>query len=153
MSVTLDMSGNDLIVNSIATNSPTAGGTGSKLLIGNGAAPVSVTTTTSTYTAANILTGIVVNSAASAVTATLDTATNIINAVKAAYGTCNIGDVIDFELINGGNTSGAITVGAGTGGTFDTNVPAANKTVAINTARTIFVRITAIGTPAYVVYM
>lgn len=153
MSVTLDLSGNNLIVNSIATNSTTAGGTGAKLLLGNGASPVSVTTTTSAYSAANMLSGVIVNSAATAVTATLDTAANVVSAIQSTYGSCNIGDLIDFELINGGNTSGAITVGAGSGGAFDTNVPTANKTVAINTARTIFVRITAVGTPAYVVYM
>lgn len=153
MSVTLDLSGNNVIVNSIATNSATLGGTGAKLLLGNGAAPSSVTTTTSTYLAAAMLSGIIVNSAATAVTATLDTAANIVAAIQAAYGSCNIGDVIDFELINGGSSTGAITVGAGSGGAFDTNVATANKTVAINTARTIFIRITAVGTPAYVIYM
>lgn len=153
MSVTLDLGGNDLIVNSITTNSVGNGITGFKLLLGNGTSPVSVTTTTSTYTAANMLSGIVVNSAAAAVTATLDTVTNIIAAIKAAYGTCNVGDTIDFELINGGSSLGAITVGAGTGGTFDANIATLNKTVAINTARTIFVRISNVSTPAYVIYM
>lgn len=153
MSITYDLSGNDVIVNSIAVNSSTAGGTGAKMLFGNGSAPVSVTTTTSTYTAANMLSGIIVNSAATSVAATLDTAANVVAAIKAAYSTCNIGDTVIFELINGGSSSGAITVGAGTGGTFDANDPAANKAVAINTARTIFVRVTAVGTPAYVIYM
>lgn len=149
----VNMSGMDIICRNIEISAPSGATTGFKFLGGNGTTPSSVTTTTSTYTAANMLAGIIVNSAASAVTATLDTATNLVNAITAASSGCNIGDIISFELINGGNTSGAITVGAGSGGAFDTNVPAANKVVAINLAKTIFVRITNVTTPAYVIYM
>lgn len=119
----------------------------------NGSAPSSVTTTSTTVLAAQILAGIFVNSAASAVTLTLDSATNIVNYLNTNTSGANVGDILQLELINGGNTSGAITVGAGSGGGFDTNVPAANKTVAINTAKTVFIRITNVSTPAYVIYM
>lgn len=150
---TIDMGGNDVICRNILTASTAVGGTGFKWLSGNGAQPSSVTTTTSTYLAASMLGGIIVNSAATAVTATLDSATNIVNALNAVSAGAVIGDVITFELINGGSSTGAITVGAGTGGTFDANVPAANRVVAINLAKTIFIRITNVTTPAYVVYM
>lgn len=149
----VDLAGMDIICRNIQSAGNTTNGTGFKYLGGNGTTPSSVTTTSSTYTAANMLAGIIVNSNAGAVTGTLDTATNIVNAINAASSGANVGDIISFELINGGNTSGAITVGAGAGGTFDTNVPAANKVIAINLAKTIFVRITNVTTPAYVVYM
>jgi hypothetical protein len=121
---TVDFSNNDVIVNSIVLSD---GGVTGRVITANNSAPVSVTTTTSTYTAANLLTGIIVNSAATAVTATLDTAANIVAAVNSGYPQgANVGDLIVCEIINGGSSTGAITVGAGTGGTFDTNVPAAN---------------------------
>jgi hypothetical protein len=154
LSRTIDMHGSDILVNSIVSLDGV--GTPTRYEIGNGVAPTSVTTTTTTITAAIILGGIIVNSAASAVTATLDTAANLLTAINANYPQgANVGDLYAFEIINGGNTSGAITVGAGSGGTFDANVPAANKVVAINTARTIFVRMTNVtpGSAAYVVYM
>lgn len=153
-SQTVDYSGSDIICRNILTAAP-IGGSGTKWLGTNGTIPPSVTTTTSTYTAANMLAGVIVNSAATAVTATLDTAANLVAAVNTASAGANIGDMVSFELVNGGNTSGAITVGAGTGGTFDTNVPAANKVIAINLAKTIFVRLTNVtpGSEAYVIYM
>lgn len=151
----IDLGGNDVICRNILQTSPAPGNSGFKWLGGNGVTPSSVTTTTSTYLAAAMLSGLIVNSAATAVTATLDTAANIVKAVNAASAGANIGDIISFEIINGGSSSGAITVGAGTGGTFDTNVPAANKVCAINLARTIFIRLTNVtaGSEAYVVYM
>lgn len=150
----VDLSGNDIICRNILT-AAAIGGAGFKCLYGNGATPTSVTTTTSTYTIANMLTGVIVNSNAGAVTATLDTAANIVAGINSASAGSNVGDMVTFELINGGNTSGVITVGAGTGGTFDANVPAANRTVAINLARTIFIRLTNVtpGSEAYAIYM
>lgn len=149
----IDMHSSDLIVNSIVETDG-FGAFASRASITNGAQPVSVTTTTTAISAAQMLTGVVVNSAASAVTMTLDSAANLIAAINANYPQgANVGDCYFIELINGGNTSGAITVGLGSGGTFDTNVPAANKTVAINTARTIIIRITGVTSPAYVAYM
>jgi len=151
---TIDLSGNDIIVRNVLS-AASSGSTGFKWLGTNGTTPPSVTTTTSTYTAANMLSGVIVNSAATAVTATLDTAANIVAAVNSASSGANIGDMISFELVNGGSSSGAITVGAGTGGAFDANVPAANKAVAINLAKTIFVRLTNVtpASEAYVIYM
>ena len=152
--LTVDLSGQDIICRNILT-SALVGGAGFKWLGTNGTTPPSVTTTTSTYTAANILAGVVVNSAATAVTATIDTAANLVAAVNGSSAGANIGDMLSFELINGGSSSGAITVGAGSGGAFDANVPAANKVVAINLAKTIFIRLTnvTLGSEAYVIYM
>lgn len=151
---TIDMSGNDIICRNILTAAPT-GAAGFKWLGCNGATPSSVTTTTSTYTVANMLAGVIVNANAGAVTATLDTAANIVAGVNGSSAGANIGDLITFELINGGSASGAITVNTGTGGTFATNVPAANQVVAINLAKTVFVRLTnvTLGSEAYQVYM
>jgi len=138
----VDMSKDDVIVNSITSVDGTA--VTAKTLTANNAAPSSVTTTTTTLTAAILLTGYIVNSAASAVTATTDTAANIVAALNANYpgSGARVGDTLYFEVINGGSSSGAITVAGGTGCTFDTNVATTNKTVAINTAKTMILRVT-----------
>jgi len=148
---TFDMSGNDIICRNILTASASAGGTGFKQLWGNGNAPLSNTSTSFTLTIANMLTGIVINNSAGA-TATLDTAANIVNGVNAASAGAVVGDVVAFEV--SANT-GTTTIAAGTGGTFDTNVTAGAKTIAIASAKTVFVRLTNVtpGAEAYVIYM
>lgn len=146
----IDMSGNDIICRNVLTAAAT-GGAGFKQLFGNGAAPLSSTSTSLTLTAANMLTGIVViNSAGS--TATLDTAANIVTGVNTASAGSNIGDIVAFEV--SANT-GTVTIAAGTGGTFDTNVVAASRIIAIAGAKTVFVRLTNVtpGSEAYVIYM
>lgn len=148
----VDLSGEDIVINSVCFSAG-PGQSRTRVIDLNGQAPSSVTTTTSTYTAAQMAAGIIVNSAATAVTATLDSAANIVSYLNTNTAGAQVGDIITFELINGGSSTGAITVGAGSGGTFDTNVPAANKVVAINLARTVFVRVTNISSPAYTIYM
>lgn len=151
-SKTVDMSGNDVIVRNILTASASVGGTGFKQLWGNGNAPLSSTSTSLTVTSANMLTGIIISNGASGVTATLDTAANLVAAVNSASAGAVVGDVVAFEI--SANTS-AVTVAAGTGGTFDTNVVAAAKTIAAAGAKTVFVRLTNVtpSSEAYVIYM
>src|SRR6266849_9332660 len=90
---TVDLSGNDIICRNILT-AASIGGAGFKWLGCNGSTPSSVTTTTSTYTIANMLAGVIVNSNAGAVTATLDTAVNIVAGVNGASAGANVGDLI-----------------------------------------------------------
>ncbi len=148
---TIDMSGNDIICRNILTASPIAGGTGFKQLWGNGTAPTSNTSTSFTITAAILLGGVLINNSAGA-TATMDTAANIVAAVNGATAGAVIGDMIAIEI--SANT-GTTTVAAGTGGTFDTNVTAGAKVIAVASAKTVFVRLTNVtaGTEAYVIYM
>lgn len=146
----VDLSGNDIICRNILVAGP-VGSSGFKQLFGNGLAPISSTSTSITLTAANILTGIlIVNSAGS--TVTLDTAVNIVAAVNNSSAGANIGDVIAFEA--SANT-GTITIAAGTGGTFDTNVVAAARIIPISGAKTVFLRLTnvTLGSEAYAIYM
>ena len=146
----IDLSGNDIICRNIMTAAAT-GGAGFKQLWGNGNAPLSNTSTSFTITIANMLTGIVVNNSAGA-TVTLDTAANIVAGVNTASAGANVGDMVAFEFSANTGTS---TIGTGTGGTFDTNVTAGAKVIAIAGAKTIFVRLTNVtpGSEAYVVYM
>jgi hypothetical protein len=118
-------------------------------------AVTSVTTTSTSVTAAVFLGGLLVNNAATAVTATLDTAANIVKAVDAASGGANVGDLFECLVINGGSATGAITVAAGTGGSFDANVPAGNRTVAIQTQKIVAIRLTNVtsGSEAYTIFM
>jgi len=151
-SKTIDMSGNDIICRNILTASSLVGNSGFKQLWGNGNAPLSSTSTSLTVTIANMLTGIVISNGAGAVTATLDTAANIVAGVNSASAGAVVGDIVAFEL--SANTS-AVTVAAGTGGTFDANVVTAAKTIAAAGAKTVFARLTNVtpGSEAYVIYM
>lgn len=146
----VDLSGNDIICRNIMT-AAVIGGSGFKQLFGNGAAPLSNTSTSFTITAANMLTGIVVNNSAGA-TATLDTAALVVAGVNAASAGANVGDIVAFEV--SANT-GTTTIAAGSGGAFDANVTAGAKVIAIAAAKTIFVRLTNVtpGSEAYVIYM
>lgn len=148
----IDLANNDVIVRNILTASTVPGNTGFKQLFGNGTVPTSNTTTSLTVTAAMLLGGILISNGASAVTATFDTAVNIVAAVNAASAGANVGDVVGIEI--SANTS-AVTVAAGTGGTFDANVTAGAKAIALSTAKTVFVRLTNVtaGAEAYVIYM
>lgn len=147
----VDLGGLDILCNSIVTSTPKQG-LGTKLLTGNGLTPTSNTTTSLTVTAAMLLIGILVSNGASGVTATLDTAANIIAAVNNSTSGATIGDIIALEIL--ANTS-AVTIAAGTGGTFDANIVAGAKVIAINSAGTVFVRLTNVtpGAEAYVIYI
>lgn len=115
-------------------------------------APISVTPgATSTLLAEQMLTGIIISAPSAANTTTLDTAANIVSGVNKVTAGAVVGDYITFLVINGSGTN-AITMVAGTGGSFDTNQ--ANKVIAVNTSRYVWVRLTNVtpGSEAYVIY-
>lgn len=115
-------------------------------------APASYGTGAQTYTAANLLNQVIVHDGTGNATATLATAAQLANALRANSNPLTIGDTIMSEIVNGG--SGTITIAAGTGGGFDTNQLAASRTIAANTSKTLFIRMTNVtpGSEAYVVY-
>lgn len=118
-------------------------------------APIStVPGAASTIDVGQLLTGIVIQAPSVANTSTLDTAANIVKGVNQIGSGAVVGDVISCYMGNG-SAANVITVAAGSGGAFDTNQPAAARTIAINSSRWVMVRLTNVtsGSEAYVVYM
>lgn len=68
---------------------------------------------TGTLTAANMLTGLVTSTSAAAVTATLDTGTLFETALIAAFPGLQVGDSVDFSIVNTGPNSFTIATAAG----------------------------------------
>jgi len=104
-----------------------------------------------TYTAADILGGIIVRDCAGAGRSdVLPTAALLV----AAMDRPRIGDVLTVGIINGSDAAETITLGAGTGGTFDTNQTAASRVIPQNSSKDVYIRITGTvaGSEAYVVY-
>ena len=91
-----------------------------------------------TLTIAELLTGIVQVTSASAVTQTLPTGTLTDAGLVPAY---LVDECFDWHLQNKGSSTGAVTMAAGTGHSFD-----GNATVAINTAAHLRTRKTAANT-------
>lgn len=114
----------------------------------NRTAPLSSSTTANlNLTAANVLSGLVAhNPGTTATNVNLPTAASLVDAL----GGVNVGDTIMLTIVNSGTTTGVDTLVAGTGGSFDANEPAAGRTVAVGTSRTVFIRFTSATT--YVVY-
>lgn len=108
---------------------------------------------TVTVTAANLLTSVITYSPSAACTATFDTAANIVAAVNnnAVSSGAVVGDYVSCLIINGNGTN-AITLAAGTGGSFDTNQ--ANRAIAVNTSKWVLIRLTNVtpGSEAYTIY-
>lgn len=115
-------------------------------------APASIATAgNATYTAAQLLSGIIVRDPAGAGrTDTLDTAANIVAALSGAA----VGDIITVHIVNGADAAETITLAAGTGGAFDTNQTAASRVIPQNASKDIRIRLTNVtgGAEAYVVY-
>lgn len=105
-----------------------------------------------TYTAAQILGGIIVrNTAGAARTDTLPTAALLVAALPGAA----IGDIVRCLVVNGGAGGvEVITLAAGAGGAFDANQLAASRVVPINTSKLVHIRLTNVtaAAEAYVVY-
>ena len=122
----------------------------------NGSAPASISTAgAATYTAAQLLGGIIVRDPNGAGrTDTLPTAALLVAAVNAYGSGAQVGDLITFLVVNGADAAEAITVAAGSGGAFDANQTAASRTIAQNASKTIYVRLTNVtsGAEAYVIY-
>lgn len=114
-------------------------------------APVEITTAgAATYTAAQVLGGIILRDCAGAGRSdVLPTAALLIGAMRGE----RVGDVIRCTVINNSDAAETITITPGTGGT----IPQLDATQIIpqNTSRELLIRITGVvaGSEAYVVYM
>jgi hypothetical protein len=122
-----------------------------KTMLINAAAASYATAGNITYTAAEVLDGIIVRDCAGAGrTDTLPTAALLVAAIP---GVAN-GDVARVYIINGSDAAEAITLAAGSGGVFDTNQTAASRVIPQNTSKMVHIRFTDVGsgTEAYAVF-
>ena len=121
---------------------------------GTGTPVSTVPGATSTIDAGQLLTGIIIQAPSAGNTSTLSSAALLVAGVNMIGAGAQVGDVISAYFGNGSGTN-TITIAAGSGGTFDANIPAANKVIAVNSSRWIFLRLTNVtsGSEAYVVYM
>lgn len=116
---------------------------------GTGAPASYATAGNVTYTAADILTGVIVRDCAGAGRSdVLPTAALLVAAIPHPF----VGQMIDCLLVNGSDAAETITIGAGSGGAFDTNQTAASRIIPQNASKVLHIRITNVATPAYVVY-
>lgn len=120
-------------------------------VLGSGTPFTSAPGATLTLTAANILTGICTINPSTGNTTTLDTAANMVAALNNSSAGAVVGDIFDVLIINS-SAANAITVAAGSGGTFDTNN--ANRTIPISTSKEFLIRLTNVtpGSEAYTIY-
>jgi hypothetical protein len=105
-----------------------------------------------TYTAAEILGGIIVRDTNGAGRSdVLPTAALLVAALPGAA----VGDIIDCLIINGADAAETLTIGAGTGGGFDTNQTAASRVIAQNGSKLLRIRLTNVTalSEAYVAYL
>lgn len=92
-----------------------------------------------TYTAAQILGGVIVRDPnGGARSDTLPTAALLVAAIPGA----KVGDTIWCEIKNGADAAEALTILAGSGGTFDANQTAASQIVGQNISKTLVLRLT-----------
>lgn len=112
--------------------------------------PTSVSTAGgATITAAMMGLGIYVRDCNGASRAdTFDTASNLI----AAFPELRALDVMTLLIVNGSDAAETLTLTAGVGGGFDTNQTAASRVIPQNTSKLVFIRITSVTSPAYVIY-
>jgi len=145
----IDLSGNDVIVNSLAFapagSIPTGGTQGNIVIDVNGTAPTVNATASGTITFAMMTAGMYCHTGAAA-TLTFDTAANIVAGLNSNYSGATIGSTVTFDITS---TSGVTTLNMGSGGTLSTGSTA---TVAAASQRTYILRITNVITPAYTVY-
>jgi hypothetical protein len=105
-----------------------------------------------TYTAAEILGGIIVRDCAGAGRSdVLPTAALLVAAIPNA----TVGDVIECVIVNGSDAAETITLGAGSGGGFDTNQTTASRVIPQNTSKVLRIRLTNVtaSSEAYVAYL
>jgi hypothetical protein len=146
-----DMAGIDTISNNTRVRATASNPLGVNYLDGFGTPVSAAPGATVTISAANLLTGIITYSPSAPNTATFDTAANIVAAVNANSAGAVIGDYITTLIINGNGTN-AITLAAGTNGSFDTNQ--ATRTIPVNTSKYVLIRLTNVtaGSEAYTIY-
>lgn len=105
-----------------------------------------------TYTAADVLSGIIVRDCAGASrTDVLPTAALLVAAMTAPQ----VGDIIKCLIINGSDpTTEILTISAGAGGTWDANQTAVSRTILGTCSKEIRIRLTNVtaAAEAYVVY-
>lgn len=104
-----------------------------------------------TYTAAEILGRTIVRDPNGASRSdVLPTAALLVAALPGV----RVGDTIDCLIINGADAAETITIGAGSGGTFDANQTAASRLIGQNASKVIRIRFTNVtaASEAYVVY-
>ena len=105
-----------------------------------------------TYTAAQLLTGIIVRDPnGDSRTDVLPTAALLVAAIVRPA----IGDVVKTLFVNGADAAETITFTAGTGGGFDTNQTAASRLIGQNASKIMHIRLTNVtaASEAYVVYL
>jgi hypothetical protein len=105
-----------------------------------------------TYTAADIVGGIIVRDPNGAGRSdVLPTAANLVAAVPGAV----VGDTIRCIIVNGADAAETITIGAGSGGAFDTNQTSASRVIPQNASKIIHIRLTNVtaSSEAYVAYL
>lgn len=114
--------------------------------------PKSYGTGAQTYLASDLIGQILVHDGTGGATATLPTAALMAAGLRVAGNVPAVGQTVECLIVNGG--SGAITMSAGSGGTFDTNQQVASRTIPANLSKTVYVRMTNVtpGSEAYVVY-
>ena len=152
----IDMTGNDVIVNSISFSNPgsipTGGAGGQIVLDTNGQTPVTVAGTSATITVAQMATGLIISSNAAATTLTIDTAANMLASLANLYSGANATTVGGTTLVFDVSSHGAagVTVAVGTGGTLASGSTGA---VATGTQKTFWLQFTNVTTaPAYNLY-
>jgi hypothetical protein len=122
-----------------------------RIIHSEGAPTSDATAGARTYTAAEILGGIIVRDPNGASRSdVLPTAALLVAAIPGAA----IGDIIDCLIINGADAAETITIGAGTGGGFDANQVAASRLIGQNASKLMRIRLTNVTalSEAYVVY-
>lgn len=105
-----------------------------------------------TYTAADILTGLIVRDCNGAArTDVLPTAALLVAALPDA----KVGDIVQCEVLNGSDAAETITINAGAGGGYDPNQTAVSRVVPQNSSKTVRIRLTNVtpGAEAYVAYI
>ena len=115
-------------------------------------APTSLATAgAETYTAAMLLSGVIVRDPAGASrTDTLATAAQIVAAVPGA----KVGDMVKVWVVNGADAAEVITLAAGAGGAFDVNQVTTSRSIGQGMSKMVHIRLTNVtaASEAYVVY-
>ena len=143
----IDLSGSDVIVNSIgfsAAGSVGQGGAGNLVLDTTGTTPTLITAT-GTLTAAQMAAGMACYTGGAG-TVTFDSAANIVAYFNSKYSGAQIGNIIQFD-VTAAATGPTIALGAG-----NTAATGTVSTLAANSQRTFIIQITNVSTPACIVY-
>lgn len=118
-------------------------------IIYNMPAPASYGTSNTTFLAADIIGGIIVQDGTGGISVSLPSASSL----AALVDTPRIGDCVECLIVNGSG-SGAITLTVGTGVTFDTNQLSGSRIISAASSKYVTCRFTNVtaGSQAYVVY-